>query len=90
MVDDTLSAQALAVKAWDAWLGGHDDTATGLAHAAWAAVEHHPRRERQQVQVVRLAVCGDPDRGRALAAEHLAEFPEDELVRAVFGTSRGA
>jgi len=38
------------------------------------------RKERQQIQIVGLAVAGDTDRATALIAEHLAEFPDDELI----------
>jgi hypothetical protein len=38
------------------------------------------RKERQQIQIVGLAVAGDTDRATALIAEHLAEFPGDELI----------
>lgn len=38
------------------------------------------RRQRQQVQIVRLAIAGDTERATALIAEHLAEFPDDELI----------
>jgi hypothetical protein len=38
------------------------------------------RRERQQIQIVGLAVARDTDRATALIAEHLAEFPDDELI----------
>jgi hypothetical protein len=41
------------------------------------------RRERQQAQIVRLAAAGDTDRATALIAEHLTEFPADELISSV-------
>jgi predicted aconitase with swiveling domain len=36
--------------------------------------------ERQLVQIVQLAVDGDTDRASGLIAEHLAEFPGDQLI----------
>jgi hypothetical protein len=39
------------------------------------------RRERQHVEVVGLLLAGDLGRARALAADHLAEFPADQLIR---------
>jgi len=38
------------------------------------------RRERQHVEIVVDAVRGDGRRARALAADHLAEFPGDALI----------
>jgi len=38
--------------------------------------------------VVHLAVTGDLDRASGLAAEHLAEFPGDELIRRVQAACR--
>jgi hypothetical protein len=53
--------------------------------AADATVAGRPRRERQQVQIVRLVVAGDTVRASGLIAEHLAEFPADQLI----GSMRG-
>ena len=39
------------------------------------------RRERQHLEIVALMLKGDADRARALGAEHLAEFPDDTLIR---------
>jgi len=72
-----------AAQAWQAWARGRVAAAHALARAAQAAVRHSSRRERQQVQVVALAVTGDLDRASGLASEHLAEFPGDELVAQV-------
>jgi hypothetical protein len=52
-------------------------------------MRHRPRKERQQVQVVALAVTGDLDRASGLAAEHLAGFPGDELIRQVQAWAAG-
>jgi hypothetical protein len=90
MAEAAFPAETLAAKAWDAWSRGDTGAATRLAYAAWTAVEHRPRRERQHVQVICLAVAGDVGRARALASEHLAEFPDDELVRVVRDIHRGA
>jgi hypothetical protein len=71
----------LASRAWEAWRQGHVTQARSLARAASAAARQLPRRQRQQIQIVRLAVDGDWDRASGLAAEHLAEFPGDQLIR---------
>ncbi len=44
------------------------------------AARGRPRRERQLAQIVQLAVAGDTGRAGGLTAEHLAEFPNDELI----------
>jgi len=54
--------------------------AGALARAATARAHRQPRRQRQQIQIVRLAIDGDWDRATGLAAEHLAEFPRDQLI----------
>ena len=41
------------------------------------------RRHRQQVEVVVAAVGGDRGRALVLGREHLLEFPDDDVVRAV-------
>jgi DNA-binding GntR family transcriptional regulator len=51
-----------------------------LARAA-ASARSGTRRERQHVEVIGLLLAGDPGRARALAADHLAEFPADQLIR---------
>jgi len=81
-------ALTLAARAWGAWTRGNIATAQRLASSAVGAVRRRPRRERQQVQVVHLAVTGDLDRASGLAAEHLAEFPGDELIRRVQAACR--
>jgi hypothetical protein len=48
------------------------------------------RRERQHVEIVGLMLSGAVDRGRTLAAEHLAEFPTDELISYLCITGRSA
>jgi len=80
---DPTAALTLAARAWQAWTQGHVASAQAFARAATVAVRQGPRRERQQVQVVALAVIGDLDRASGLAAEHLAEFPGDELIRQI-------
>ena len=39
------------------------------------------RRERQHVEVITLVVTGSRSRARALAREHLQEFPTDDVVQ---------
>ena len=78
--DDALPAAKLAGMAWQAWAGGDAAAAQPLARAANLAARGQPRRERQLVQIVQLAVNGDMDRASVLIAEHLAEFPSDHLV----------
>ena len=48
------------------------------------------RRSRQQVEIVVAAVRGDHDRASVLGREHLLEFPDDALVRAVLANLTGA
>jgi hypothetical protein len=86
---DSPSAVALAAQAWQAWTQGHVASAQTFAQAAMVAVRQRPRKERQQVQVVALAVVGDLDRASGLASEHLAEFPGDELVDQVRAWATG-
>lgn len=86
---DPTAAVTLAARAWQAWTRGHVASAQTLAQAATAAVRQRPRQERQQVQVVALAVTGDLDRASGLAAEHLAEFPGDELIHHVQAWAAG-
>jgi hypothetical protein len=80
---DSTPAVTLAAQAWQAWTQAHVAPAQAFAQAAKVAVRQRPRKERQQVQVVALAVAGDLDRASGLASEHLAEFPGDELVQQV-------
>ena len=88
---DSTAAVMLAAQAWQAWTQGQVASAQAFAQAAKVAVRHRPRKERQQVQIVVLAVIGDLDRASGLAAEHLAEFPGDELIQRVqvWATGRG-
>ena len=39
------------------------------------------RRERQQEQITSALACGHYSRALVLAREHLAEFPDDDVVR---------
>jgi len=77
----------MATRAWDAWRQGRVTQARSLARAASAAVRQRPRRQRQQIQIVQLAVDGDWDRASGLATEHLAEFPNDQLIRDLLATA---
>lgn len=78
--EDALPAAKLAGMAWQAWTGGDAATAQPLARAANAAARGRPRRERQLAEIVQLAIDGDADRASGLSAEHLAEFPGDQLI----------
>jgi hypothetical protein len=42
------------------------------------------RRERQHLEIVTHTIAGDVVRASGLAREHLAEFPTDRLIAAVF------
>jgi hypothetical protein len=66
--------------AWQAWTGGDEVAARPLARAATATARGQPRRERQLAQIVQLAVDGHTARASGLTAEHLAEFPDDQLI----------
>jgi hypothetical protein len=81
--DDLLSPSELAVLAWGAYSRNLRADAARLASRASVAVQSRSRRERQAVEVVCIAVGGDPVRAYGLAAEHLAEFPDDELIRRI-------
>jgi hypothetical protein len=78
--DRALAAAALTVAL--AELTGSDDGAEPSAARAEAGrrVRGRPRRERQQVAIIELALDGRFPRASALAREHLAEFPEDRIV----------
>jgi hypothetical protein len=78
--DDAVPAATLAGKAWQAWTGGDAVAAQSLARAATAAARGRPRSERQLAQIVQLAVDGHTGRASGLTAEHLAEFPDDQLI----------
>jgi hypothetical protein len=83
MDEDRAEARKLASEAWEAWTRGDMTSAQHLVSAAWAGAEGGPRSERQVVQVVRHAVGGELARACGLACEHLSEFPDDELARAI-------
>jgi hypothetical protein len=78
--DDAVPAAKLALEAWQAWIAGDAAAAQPLARAAAVAARGRPRRERQLAQIVQLAVDGDTARASGLTAEHLAEFPGDQLI----------
>jgi hypothetical protein len=86
---DAAPLVTLAARAWEAWLQGHAAQARSLARAASSAARQRPRRQRQQIQIVQLAVEGDWERASGLAAEHLAEFPGDQLIRSLLATASG-
>ena len=47
------------------------------------------RRERQHDEIVGLILTGEVVRGCALAAEHLGEFPTDQVVSRLLSTYCG-
>ena len=81
--DDPLSAHELAVLAWEAYTRNQVADAARLASRASSAAVSGPRRDRQEVEVVCLAVAGQTARAYGLASDHLGEFPNDDLVRRV-------
>ena len=49
------------------------------------------RAARQRAEILATLQAGDLDRARVLAAEHLLEFPDDDVVRAALSdAARGA
>jgi hypothetical protein len=74
--------------AWDAYTRQQVADAARLASRASSAAVRGPRRVRQAVEVVCLAVSGEPARAYDLAADHLGEFPDDDLVRRVKDASK--
>ncbi|HEY7136406.1 MAG TPA: hypothetical protein VIB48_15205 [Acidimicrobiia bacterium] len=78
-----MNALNLASGAWDAWMRGERADAERLAAAATSALPSTTRRERQLVEVVRLAIGGHTALAHDLASEHLSEFPHDALAREV-------
>jgi hypothetical protein len=78
--DDRLSGHDLAVLAWEACTRHQMADAARLASRASTAVASGPRRDRQEVEVVCLAVAGESVRAYGLASDHLSEFPHDELI----------
>jgi hypothetical protein len=78
-----VNPEHLSVLAWDAWTRGERADAERLTAAAGLVVASATRRERQQAEVVRLAIAGHTALAHDLASEHLSEFPHDALVREV-------
>jgi len=81
--DNPLSAHELAVLAWEAYTHNQLGDAARLASRASGAAAPGPRRDRQEAEVVCLAIAGDSARAYGLASDHLGEFPDDDLVRRV-------
>ena len=81
--DDPLSAHELAVLAWEAYTRNQVADAARLASRASGAAVSRPRRDRQEVEVVCLAIAGESARAYGLASDHLGEFPHDDLVRRI-------
>lgn len=86
--DDPLSAHELAVLAWEAYTRNQVADAASLASRASSTAVSGPRRDRQEVEVVCLAVAGESTRAYGLASDHLDEFPLDDLVRRVRDASQ--
>jgi hypothetical protein len=63
--------------------GGDDDEARGALSTARACSRMVSRYERHVAEVVALALDDRLARALVLAAEHLSEFPDDEVVRYV-------
>jgi hypothetical protein len=80
---DPLSAHELAVLAWEAYTRNQVADAARLASRASRAAVSCPRRHRQEIEVVCLAISGESARAYGLAYDHLGEFPHDDLVRRV-------
>jgi hypothetical protein len=81
--NDPARAVELATLALQAHRRGQAAEAACLASRASSAASSLSRAQRQQVEVICLAVSGECERAFDLAAEHLAEYPDDELVREV-------
>jgi hypothetical protein len=74
--------ESLSCRAWHAFIAGDVTHAHALAHAA-TVTRPGTRRDRQRAQIVELAITGQLHRAAGLAAEHLAEFPADQMIRQV-------
>ncbi|MFZ0187098.1 MAG: hypothetical protein WAL72_09160 [Streptosporangiaceae bacterium] len=84
MTDPHLPQQAsLAARAWQAFTAGDPSKARHLAATATTAARTGTRHDRQRTQIVELAVTGEADRAAGLAAEHLTDYPGDQLIKAV-------
>ncbi len=81
--EDSLSSHDLAVLAWEAYTRNQTADAAKLASRASRAAVRRPRRDRQEVEVVCLAIAGESARAHGLASDHLSEFPHDDLIRRV-------
>jgi hypothetical protein len=79
---DPQMAVALAALAHEI---GSEPTFRGVLDEAAAAALSATRRERQHVEIVTSMLMGDLPRGRALGAEHLADFPRDALIGYLLG-----
>lgn len=72
---------AVAALAWSTTgEAGSDPALLAALEAGEARSSDATRRERQHIEIVLTALRGDPDRARALGAEHLREFPDDVFV----------
>jgi hypothetical protein len=78
-----MTAAYQACLAWDAWTRGERVDAERWSAAAERSLPSATRRERQQVEVVRLAIAGQTALAHDLASEHLSEFPHDTVARLV-------
>jgi hypothetical protein len=81
--NDQLSAHELAVLAWEAHTRHQTLDAATLASRASGAAASGRRHDRQEVEVVCLAIAGEAARAYGLASDHLSEYPQDDLIRRV-------
>jgi hypothetical protein len=74
-----LAALILCVSA----SGDRDDALMGALGRALDGSTRATRRERQHIEIIAGVVRGDSERARALAQDHLVEFPDDVLIEYV-------
>ena len=72
-----------AVLAWQMAMAGRDGEVPVQVLAAASLARSLPRRDRHAVTILTLAAEGHTSRAAGLAAEHLRDFPDDELVAGV-------
>jgi hypothetical protein len=69
-----------AVAAWHLATAGRWDEAAVHVAAARSLARTLPRRGRHAVAILTLAAEGHTSRAAGLAAEHVHDFPDDELI----------
>jgi len=72
-----------AVQAWQTAMAGRGDEVPVHVAAALSLARSLPRRDRHAVTILTLAAEGHTSRAARPAAEHLRDFPDDELVARV-------